>query len=817
MEEEEKNNQDSFIKEQTGKLKEKGKEEAKKQAMKKIIIPFVTAHATVFIGIGLIIAFFGLILWFAISVKIIGDNKVKEVSNAKTAAINFGLGATSGTTDDSWNIKFSKTENGVYAISNNYTPEELDSIKVEISKGGRDVSDFSDFEIAIIGSLIDSGLNTEKYTVEQLKCFPLFIRAEGCTSYLDLRPNSKKFDNYGNYMPEKLENLKENEIPGIILVQRTNTREDTPVSLEYIDLDEFNSMVSNKDLNVLNYFTIDENNNLLVAKWKYIKVEVDGEYPSGVAGATEREEYIINEKTIEKIPYSEYVRKYTMPFDFLAQLLFTTDEADFCRELTKIVNNSKIVINIQEAETKTIEEDIQTYTVYHKEETTTKSAEDKDDSQSSSSSNTTETSSSSGGLETQQTGTATVTTTEITHEYGFEITEADTWLVHYIKKYKKSVLNKYTEGPITSSKKGEYGSPSTSTIKLDDGQIEETKSWSKVDEEHVITTQIEEYPSDPDPSTKTHIYSKDKDGNFEKFLLILDKYSYSKAMLNSIDSWLYDRMKSSTSTEAIVDYIKYILYVYDGIDRGVTDLDTEIFEPDEFKTVASSKGMIVKTDEMLAIKTLTKKEIEEVINKSFRGQARENLLSVIDDLMYIQDTYHVNAVFAIAVIRAESNCGTDWGAIDESTYNWCSVQGSYDGNSHTDSSGTDWKKYSSFGEATRDFGNLIANSVYYFEAGKYTPYDIGPTYCDATWGEEVAKYVKGMYENIGVSIYASGGNDLQQKVVEVAKNSSSYGIKAKVKMCQAWVKDVYERAGVNEMSMCCAVHCRVTMGSIYRF
>lgn len=579
MEEEEKNNQDSFIKEQTGKLREKGKEEAKKQAMKKIIIPFVTAHATVFIGIGLIIAFFGIILWFAISVKIIGDNKVKEVSNAKTAAINFGLGATSSTTDDSWNIKFSKTENGVYAISNNYTPEELDSIKVAISKGGRDVSDFSDFEVAIIGALINSGLNTEKYTVEQLKCFPLFIRAEGCTSYLDLRPNSKKFDNYGNYMPEKLENLKENEIPGIILVQRTNTREDTPVSLEYMDLDSFTEMKNQNDLNILNYFTINEGNNLVIAKWKYKKVEVDGEYPSGVAGTSESEEYTIQ---LEEIPYTEYVRKYTMPFDFLAQLLFTTDEADFCRELTKIVNNSKIVINIQEAETKTIEEDIQTYTVYHKEETTTKSAEDKDDSQSSSSSNTTETSSSSGGLETQQTGTATVTTTEITHEYGFEITEADTWLVHYIKKYKKSVLNKYTEGPITSSKKGEYGSPSTSTIKLDDGQIEETKSWSKVDEEHVITTQIEEYPSDPDPSTKTHIYSKDKDGNFEKFLLILDKYSYSKAMLNSIDSWLYDRMKSSTSTEAIVDYIKYILYVYDGIDRGVTDLDTEIFEPDEF-------------------------------------------------------------------------------------------------------------------------------------------------------------------------------------------------------------------------------------------
>lgn len=812
---EEENNQDSFIKEQTGKLKEKRKEEAKKQAMKKIIIPFVTAHATVFIGIGLIIAFFGLILWFAISVKIIGDNKVKEVSNAKTATINFGLGATSGATDDSWKIKFLKTENGVYAISNNYSPEELENIKVAMSKGGRDVSDFSDFEIAIIGALIDSGLNTEKYTVEQLKCFPLFIRAEGCTSYLDLRPNSKKFDSYGNYMPEKLENLKENEIPGIILVQRTNTKSDTPIRLEYIDLDSFTEMKNQNDLNILNYFTIDEGNNLVIAKWKYKKVEVEGDYPSGVAGTPESEEYTIQ---LEEISYTEYVRKYTMPFDFLAQLLFTTDEADFCRELTKIVNNSKIVINIQEAETKTIEEDIQTYTVYHKEETTTKSAEDQDDSQSSSSSNTTEASSTSGGSETSETGTVTVTTTEITHEYGFGITEADTWLAHYIKEYKKSILKESTEGPIERIRKGEYGSPSTFTGELEDGQIEETKSWSKVDEEHVITTQIEEYPSDPDPSTKTYIYSKDKDGNFEKFLLILDKYSYSKAMLNSIDSWLYDRMESSTNTEDIVDYIKYILYVYDGIDRGVTDLDTEIFEPDEFKTVASSKGMIVKTDEMLAIKTLTKKEIEEVINKSFRGQARENLLNVIDDLMYIQDTYHVNAVFAIAVIRAESTCGTIWDLIDESTYNWCSIQGDYNGNYYTDRTNVNWRKYNSFNEATRDFGDWIANADnLYFQKGNYTPVDIGKHYKDEKWGEEVSGYIRDMYENIGVSMYASGGNDLQQKVAEVAKNSASYGIKAEVRMCQAWVKEVYKRAGVNEMSMCCAVHCRVTMGGIYRF
>lgn len=822
MEEEEKNNEQGFIKEQTGKLKEKGKEEAKKRLIKNVIIPYVTAHASIFIGIGLIIAFWGLILWFAISVKIIGDNKISKALDAKNSAINLGLQAGSSTSiDDQWGINISYKENGVYTFQNNFTEEQLDGVRATISKTGRDVSDFSDFEIGIIGSLMNNGLNTQDYTLEQLKCLPLFIRTEACTSYLDLRPNSKKFDASGNYQPEKLEDLKENEIPGVILVQRTNTKSDTPVTLEYIDLNSFNEMASQNDMNVLNYFTIDEYGNLLIAKWKYIKVEVEGEYPSGAPKTSESEEYIILPKP-ETIAYNEYVRKYTMPYDFLLQLLVTTDEAEFCRELTNIVNGSKIIINIQEEETKTVEQDIQTYTVYHQTETTTTSVEDENESQSDSSSETTESEQAtvtSGGSVTSEEGTVTVTTTEITHEYTPGITEADTWIIHYLEIYKKSEMKQTTEGPFESSKTGKYGEPSTITSPSEDGKTEtKTSTRTKVDEEHSITTQIEEYPSDPDPTKKTHIYAKDGDGNFEKFLLILDKYAYSSAMLDSIDGWLYDRMESSGNTEALVDYIKYILYVYDGRDRGVTDLDTEIFEPSDFKTAISSNGMIVKTDEMLAIKTLTKKELEEVITKSFKGQARENLLSVIDDLMYIQDTYHVNAVFAIAVTRAESGCGTNWDLIDPSTYNWCSIQGNYNGNYYTDRENTNWRKYTSFGEAIRDFGDWIANGGPYYKDGNYSTAQIGKPYKgDDHWAEDVSGYIKDMYENIGASMYDNGGNDLQQKVAEVAQNSSRYGIIPKVRMCQAWVKDVYERAGVNEMSMCCAVHCRVTMGSIYRF
>ena len=156
--------------------------------------------------------------------------------------------------------------------------------------------------------------------------------------------------------------------------------------------------------------------------------------------------------------------------------------------------------------------------------------------------------------------------------------------------------------------------------------------------------------------------------------------------------------------------------------------------------------------------------------------------------MYIQNTYKVNAVFAIAVFQKESSCGTNWAAIDESTYNWASVSG-----------GSGWKKYSSFNEATRDFGNLIANNGPYFKSGNYTISAIGNKYCvpPEGWINGVSQFVTEMYEIVGITIYSSEGNELQQKVVEVATNSSKYGVAAVKDRCQAWVADVYEKAGAN--------------------
>ena len=861
--EEKNNNKDSFMQEQQRRGTEKAKEEAKKRVRKKIMKNFVAPSLTVVI-IKLIV-FMSIILvliFLAAFTQHLYNDKVQSASAAKEKAISYELVTSGGTNNginmgtNAWentegedneqnHLEVSLNDNGVYTILDNYSDEDIDKIKDEIAKTGRDVSDFSDFEIGIIGGLIENGLDTQKYTTKQLKSLPLFMRAEACTGFLDLRPNSQKFDGNGNYKPEKLDNLKENEIPGVVLVQRTNTSTDKSVPLEYLDLEAFNNMLyEEKNVNVLNYFTIDENNNLVIGKWEYTKIEVEGEYPEEVTEREkELEEYLIY---LERIPYTEYLKKYTMPFDFLMQLLSITDEADFCRKLVDIVADSKIVINIQEEEKRTVAEKVQKFTVFTKTEVSMNYSVDL--SIEGQNGNFTQTGTDSGdAIETKEPEkTVKVTITKITHGYLFEIIEADTWLSHYIKEYKPSEVKTATEGPEVISIPGEYGEPTVTTSKPSEGdssledfnkdkegefsedhyssvecKVTEIKTSvsKKVDEIRSITTKEEKFVTDPNPITNTHIYAKDDEGNFEKFLLIFDKHPYTRAMIDSIDSWLFGMMKSNGNTIDLIDYLKYLLYIYDGKSRGVTEVDTSVFEPSEFLPVITSKGLIVKTDELMSIKTHTKEEIEEIINKNFLGQQKENLLSVIDDLMYIQDTYNVNAVFAIAVIRTESTCGTIWEAIDPKTYNWCSLQGDYEGNYYTDSSEQNWRKYSSFNEATRDFGYWIANSDYYFKAGRYNIADIAIPYCDQKWGQDVTKYVRQMYESIGVSIYASDGNDLQQKVVEVANNFSDYGIEAEKGFCQGWVASVYHRAGANKdfSYICCAVHAGAQWGVTYDF
>ena len=120
-----------------------------------------------------------------------------------------------------------------------------------------------------------------------------------------------------------------------------------------------------------------------------------------------------------------------------------------------------------------------------------------------------------------------------------------------------------------------------------------------------------------------------------------------------------------------------------------------------------------------------------------------NIVDNAQAFLDMQEKYGVNAVFAAAVTIAESSGGTNWAAIDPSTHNWFSIRGSYNGNSVNG-----WRSYPSFATAVDDFGNLIANSSYYYGAGKKKVSEIGPTYCDEAWSKTVADLMTDAYKKV---------------------------------------------------------------------
>ena len=125
--------------------------------------------------------------------------------------------------------------------------------------------------------------------------------------------------------------------------------------------------------------------------------------------------------------------------------------------------------------------------------------------------------------------------------------------------------------------------------------------------------------------------------------------------------------------------------------------------------------------------------------KMFQGY--DKIIANTTAFMDMQRKYHVSAAFAACVTIAESSGGTNWSAISESTHNWFSIKGDYNGQSQGG-----WRSYPSYAAAVDDFGDLIANSSNYYKAGKHTVNQIGHTYCSSEWSKTVNDLMKKAYD-----------------------------------------------------------------------
>ena len=74
----------------------------------------------------------------------------------------------------------------------------------------------------------------------------------------------------------------------------------------------------------------------------------------------------------------------------------------------------------------------------------------------------------------------------------------------------------------------------------------------------IDTEIVTKYPANSNPAKTEHIYSKDSNGNYEKFLLAFDNNKEAREYLFSIEEWLFEMMEENGIPEDITNTIPYL-------------------------------------------------------------------------------------------------------------------------------------------------------------------------------------------------------------------------------------------------------------------
>lgn len=505
-----------------------------------------------------------------------------------------------------------------------------------------------------------------------------------------------------------------------------------------------------------------------------------------------------------RIPYKEYISKYTMPYEFLINLCEITQNPEFVYHVALLARDTDIKLVVQDNVTKTIET-VENY----KEETKYYNLK----------------SSSIEGATTsikktkiRKITTTTVQTPVLRAEY------ADTWSFYEEFEFTKNVEGTLTDSEPTVVENNPSGNilnhiekHTYISYEASDGAYEGVGIEVTVPEHYEGTfTTKEETRTQVITTTTTYNEAITKGEPVEKskqFLGLLrndtgkcdydcsndavslrynpialkcaEKAEFNKnginvqyripnmtrteSPLNKLTSgieMLYSVLESNSSSgneyyesvyvekmQGLVEHLRYLMTFPD--EPTYTKINDEDGEDDEEYVEVEVDDIIVKTDEPSAASEVTREELITIINASSYSQSKKNnAISLVDVLMNGQNLYKVNPIFMLAVANQETSIG-----LADSTYvkqhnNWTSYN-----------LGVQYSSPQNNMEVTI---NAIANGSYYFKQGKYTIKDIGYTYCPNTesyptqgdnWVVQVTNTVKYLYSLMGAEVGDGTGYD----------------------------------------------------------
>ena len=421
-----------------------------------------------------------------------------------------------------------------------------------------------------------------------------FIRAELVTRYPDLR----SADKIGKESDE-------NEINGCIQIQKALSDGDTKL-LTYIDYKTFDSYITEGNSLATDHFTLDEDENILVAAWKRTTKNVTSNVP-GVENVENKVEYELSAKDFD---YKTMVSQITMPFDFLWALTVIGDDEDFAYEVSKLALKNKIVLTVQEnfsiTETTHIQE-------YDKQQKIIKSAKFtcqvdelynmklyKDQVENT----------------PVHYKTESRTKTE-TSSLKYCVTEADTWIYKYENTITNSIPDSIQTGVQPSYEDDEeYKLESDDKPKFfekeinekledymietfcdkdeniyeqkkKDGEIDGVATDLRYEKYSKKINQVTTYESTTtrnqyEEGTPLVTEKTEKDSEEENFVTLFVKSKVAKNNISSAAEWLFEILSNGPKTTEMTDLVRYLLYKATGIDYGVTEMDFQYFLSSDF-------------------------------------------------------------------------------------------------------------------------------------------------------------------------------------------------------------------------------------------
>ncbi len=195
-------------------------------------------------------------------------------------------------------------------------------------------------------------------------------------------------DVYSKYLdkPEELEKLlnaeiitqypdlgdAEGKLNGIIKFER-HKEDGSSEFLTYVDSGTFDKYVNDGDSKALDYFTLDDTGNVVIASINTTTETLglnDSEAKISDFTANLSEENKNGDGSYKKVTknvskqtiyYKNYVQDYTLPFNYLWSLLIIGEDKEFVMELAELAENSEITISIYDNITTNTNTDVYTY------------------------------------------------------------------------------------------------------------------------------------------------------------------------------------------------------------------------------------------------------------------------------------------------------------------------------------------------------------------------------------------------------------------------------------------------------------------------